>query len=692
MSRRVIYISALAVLLYAAFHAWWVYRYPPMLNDDHFHTETALTQLADPQLYPNDLAWSNRRHVESLGFLFLGALQVGQRLFGSYYDSWPYFTFLFLLVYLPGMYSFLYLWLKPSQPWQFDFTRHSIALGLAVLTTLPIYMTVTFANWGITSLYAHVFVTILTGWLFAAVVLGLERDYQAGYWAGLGLALAMSIFLNPVKGGGLVGMISVILVVEVLARRLHWTKLAALLGGAALPTGAFLVNYARNISPIASTPQEFEAAQAFLLTVHQGRIYPWGLSKGMAFGLLLASAVTALISLLLYTRRDPPQAWIIVFALAQLAWGYALMRHPIFLLAAGYWCLQRPPLDRWDRLILTWMAAINLGGPIASAVSQYLWEQHNLSAAYTVLYENIRLTRFIMLPIYALLARWAYQLLSQRDAVNRWAVLFMAASLMTIFGSANVVKDDAVLMKTLLPLRWAMPALALGLIVYGRWGRPLKPYQHRVLTILGTGIGGLFFGSMSPLDSISTMGVMILLIGAGLLLWMAWQANRPQMKTTLLPLGFLALTVLTPLAGYHKSKANQNFCDPPFLEHCVPRHDVTDAAEWLQTQTDNGTIIFVAGLQPERLQPLARRSTVHVNIYQIFLFQGPGALMEALPRYEALQGTNPLRADYKGDSYLFDALEKWEAEAIMIVGGRYRFDLPILYQNNSVVIYAFDPQ
>lgn len=674
-----------------------------MLNDDHFHTETALTQLADPQLYPNDLAWSNRRHVESLGFLFLGALRIGQKLFGSYYDSWPYFTFFFLLVYITGMYTFLYNWLDPAHPRHWEIKRHSIALSLSILSTLPIYMTVTFANWGITSLYAHIFVTIFMGWLFAWLVLALQAKASLWQWLGLGVITAMTIHLNPVKGSGLVGIFGIALFAELLAGRITWRALAGFIGGATLPLAIFLVNYAGNISPIASTPQEFEAAQAFLLEVHRGRIYPWGLDGTLALGMVISTLATAFITLVLYSRRDPPAVWVVLFAAIQLSWGYALMRHPIFLIALGYWWFHRDRLDRWDRLLLTVIAAINIGGPVTSAISQYFWEQHNISAAYTLLYENIRLTRFVMLPVYAILARWSYELLTEDDSsiqwLNGWIVLAMFATITGIFGSANVVKDDAVLIKTMLPLRWAMPLLALGLLfMKGKISRAtLHIDQFRLSLSLGIGFFGvIFFSTMRPLlQETSIMGWGILGIGV---VWVALlqmlSAPKPytvsQQQWALFL--FILPTLLAPLAGYHKIKPNQNFCDPPFLDHCVPREDVLAAADWLQTNTDKEAIIFVAGLQPERFQPLARRSTVHVNIYQIYLFQGSGALMQALPRYDALQGTNPLREDYNGDSYLFDTLENWNAEAIMIVGGGYTFDLPILYQQNTVVIYAFDPQ
>jgi hypothetical protein len=738
-TRSTLIAGLLLVIVYSLLHAWWVEEHPPIRNDDHFNTEVVLSQHANPHLYPRDLAWSNSEFASNHGFLFIALLQLGEIIFGSYRAAWAGFTLLFLLIYIPGFYGFIYeitapdserngIRVRRAAPLQsiehIDLKRHWLALILAIGSTMPIYLYVTFANWGITSVYAHVFVTSLCGWIFWGTVKllrntfyltptrGKRVQWRGTYppasdspsllergpggeviWGLFGLLVSLTIYLNPVNGGGLVGILCAVLLVEALGKRLPWRHWGTFLGGALLGMVPYVVNYAQALAPsITPTQTQIDAAQDIMLNYYANRLYPWVLNERLAPIYLGLVVLTALITLVFFSRREPPRPWTMFFVAVQLGLGYLLIGHPVFLLAVGYWWfrLEAGKVDRWDRLMLVMVTVVNLIAPVTSAISQYLWVERDINLFFTLMFETIRLETYTMLPVYVFIARWIAELIQENPVkgglLNWIAAVCMLGTIFSIFGANNLVKDDFILMKTYLPIRWGLPIFALGLVWLKRLSRSESIEFGAVLGLSLFAIG--FIPAMRPLNWLTIQGWLILgIFLVGLILALSPVSRKHWFQSLPLVIGMVSM-VLFPIAGYHKDKPDRNWCDLPNLTKCVDSQDVIAAAEWVQQETPLEAYLFVIGLQPERFQPMAQRSTVHINRSQIYWFQGAAALLDALEIEEQLQGTNPLRADYKGDAYLLAILQDLNADYIVLFGSDYGFDLPIVYENTSVRIYT----
>jgi hypothetical protein len=680
------------ILAYSLCHALWVSDHPPMWNDDHFNTRVTLTQFQNPALYPADLTWSNQRLGRSYGFLFVGLLQFSEQLYGDYLQAAGFWALVFHLVYLSGFYLFFWELLGLEGKGLLTL-RHGLALTLALMSTLPIYMYISFANWGVTSVYAHGFVTIITGWLFYLWLRLAKGEGPWWAWGLFGAVVAMSIYLNPVKGSGLVAFLALMLLGGAIAQPARWPRLAAYLGGVALPLLAFIWNYTQQRAAPPTDPATFEAAQQYMIVLNAHRIYPWVLPERAAPFLIAFALLMGLAYVCLHQKWAGERLFYLVTVVSQLTLGYFLMGHPIFLIGLGYWGfrLWQGRVDDWDRQFLLLLCAVNLFGPVLSALTQYLWVEHDLAFAYTFVYEQVRLTRYALLPLYVFLLRWLYELLRDpgRDGLRALAALCLFAGAYSIFGSANPVKDHPILMKTLLPIRWALPLFAFALIYLADSGRASPRWLGRAAWGGFLALGGGFFVGMSPWQNLSPWAYPILALGLALGAWLWLESARPGWQNGAL-YGFFVLSLAWPLAGYHQATPDINWCDPPFLNYCSPEAEVRAAGDWFQKNTALDESIFVIGLQPERFISLAERSTVHVNYWQIYNFQGAAALMAALPIGEQLAGTNPLRADYRGDAYLMQTLATLGTDYIIVFGGGYRFDLPIAYESPQAIIYRLE--
>jgi hypothetical protein len=672
--RSLLSLSLLLILAYSALHALWVERYPPTLNDDHFHTAIIVSQLEDDTLYPNDLAWSSTVFARNHGFLFLGALQLGETLFDRFQDAWPAYTFVLMLVYLTGFALFVYE--LTSVPW--------LALTLSFISSMPIYMTVSFSDWGITSVYAHLYVTALAGWALWGLLRFLRTSPPAWAWGLLGFAISLTIYFNPVNGGGMVGILVALLILEALGGRLHWRYMIAFTAGSLLGASGYVIRYSQTISEVqTATSVEIEAANSFITNLANERLYPWGISQTLMPILVVLVVVSALTSLIFYNRKDAPPWWIILFAAIQLAPGYLLIRHPLFLLALGYWVFHAARADRWDRFFLAMVAVVNLVAVVSNAMAHFLWLDAGIDGMFTLAYEPIRLLQWVMVPLYVWLARWVAELISDElNPLDTLAALCMLAIPLSIFGSDNPIKDDAVFMKAMLPLRWGLPLFAFALVYAARRDLPRWAVP---LTWAGFGAAGaLFVVSMGAWENLSEYGWMILLLLAGVLQFV----YQPRTLQNAGLAAFFAGTILLPIAGYHKDKPDRNWCDLPNLNACVDGDNVIAAGEWFQENTPREAEILVIGIQPERFVSFARRTTLHANYYQVFWFRGPRGLQDAQALAETLQGTNPLRPGYVGDAELLRCLDELEAHYIAVFGDGYTFDLPKLYENESVIVYG----
>jgi len=661
-------MGGVLVLLYAALHAWWVADYPPMRNDDHFNVlGMVLTLFEDSTLYPNDLTWHGAELANTHGFLFLWSTYAAQIAFGSIEESWWFFSFILLLVYLPGFYLFLRV-----------FTPHApIAWWVSVASTVPIYLHVTFAKWGFASFYAHAFITALSGWAFWGFFVLLQKGYTWRIWGLFGLVLSLTMYINPVNGGALLGILSFLMIDQARAQPHYWRHWLGFLGGVLLgmiPYIRYYLSLLPESSPVLNIAAEEEARQ-YMAAFHAGRLYPWSFTHTEMNLLLLGVVLSAAVLWVYSARLGSRLRWVLVGV--QLLPGFLFTGHLLYVLVAVYRWLRPPQSDTFDRWLVLFLTGMNLLSLVAAILTQYLWLSAKLDFFYAITYEPIRLLSWTLVPLYVWIARWMGDLMEEKNKIQIGALLI--GVILSFFGTSNPIQDESVLMKTLLPIRWGLVFFVLLGVAYA----VPKRWLHLGMFFLLVG----FLGGMQAWDSISLQGV---LIGAVLLggVWVSLR-HAPFVAHRNSLLAILAVVYVLPIAGYHKHKPDLNWCDVPYLNHCVDEKDVLAAAGWLQQHTPKEARIFVAGIQPERFQPLAQRSTLHVNIPYAYWFRGASGLYESLEIEKTLVNTNPLRPDYGGDAALFAALTQLDAPYIAMIGGGYTFDLPIAYENESVIIYEY---
>jgi|GEM_PF-4222010 len=670
MRKSVIIITIMIV--YSFLHAWWVAENPPMRNDDHFIADTVLTQLDNATLYPTDLAWSDTTFADNWGIGFVSLLQMGQAITGSYIASFTFYSFWLTLIYLGGF----YLWIN------YITENPLLALTLSIISTLPIYLYISFANWGITSLYGHVFITALSGWyLFGFWKL---RDSERSFWQWgcFGALLALTVYINPVNGAGLLGILGFILLAETFQKQLLWQNLGGFMVGSIFAILPFLLNYLGDLG-VQDTQADIATANEFMVNFYGERLFPWVWEQGFAIAILGGVALHSLLLLTTDFDQLPRyQRWAGIAL--QIGLTYTLIGHPMLLLAFAYWVFHPQP-DTTDKRLLLMLAATHLLGSVAGAIGHTLWIDAQIQGFFTVAFETIRLERWAMVPVYGFIAKWIAELLTDKNKLSWIAAACMLATILSIFGSNNPVKDHPILMKTLLPMRWVMPLFAISLVWIIKTIPEIPQQLRQMMWISFMAFGLIFAVTMNPVSAIAPQGLLI--IGGFILAMVALLPTPERQYEPIFLGGFFILTIILPVGGYHQNTDNINWCNPPQLVNCATREPIEEAGQWLQNNTSIEARLHIIGLQPERFQPIARRTTLHVNYSQIFWYRGAGALLEALPIADQLVGTQPTQSDYIGDDALLETLESLNTDYIVVINTDYAFDNPIAFENEEVTIY-----
>jgi hypothetical protein len=660
-------------VLYGGLHAAWVADYPPTRNDDHFNLEIMLTLLEDGSLYPKDLVWHESDFVSRYGPLFMQASLALTTWRGSFADTWPIWTFLLTFLYLTGMSAALWRLLG----------RADLAFLCALLTSLPIYVQVSFAAWGLASFYAHLTVTALAGWALWGLGKILEGRRQSWGALWLGLFVGLTFYLNPVNAGGLLAVMGLPFWAEKKGRRAFFFYM----GSASLTLLPMLALYVSSgATSETSAPSLAEQARRIMLAYWGTRLFPFGGQAELVWGLCVALIASLPIYLFYLGRANAPRwAHILYLSLHSLP-ALWLIGVPMVALLPLYGLFQYDPRDAWDRRLLGMLSASNLGGLVLSALGHTLWIDLGQHAFLTLGYEPIRLLQWALLPTWIYMARWAGAGLRIGNIWGMLLALSIGATCLSILGAGNPLKDEGVFLKAFLPSRWGWPLFVAGLAFWLRRGRPFPQ--------LGAWLGGggftlltlLTFASMSPLAGLSLwgglLGIIFLMI-AGNLYYRALSAHyRPHHALVLV--GALTLLIFAPVAGYHRAKPNYNPCALPYLTQCVPEDKIEAMGRWIQANTPREAQLFVLGLQPERFQPLARRSTLHVNRAQLYWWGGAEAFLAALPHEEALSRaySNPEAPNF------VDQLIRLGADYLVVFGtDSPTFDLPLVYERPYARLY-----
>jgi hypothetical protein len=420
ISRRTLWLVVALFFLFTAYHTFIGYHQANLGNSDQVNIGIMELKLTDATLYRRDYAFHNTDLFQFYTPHFISLVSILKKITGSFELGLVVLMPPIMMVYLSGMF-FLVHW----------FTRSaSISFLMAVVSSFPAW-TIAVTFWGVTGLETimprTLFLMFAPG-LFLLLIIWLED--KGSWWRLPLLLLGTGLLANvhPVSGLVVVQlMLSLILLVRGLSRRtvaiLALSGLAALLG--ALP---ILLNMVVSTRAVSSEPMTISFA-AFYEVMHLrfGTLFPIQPTFLNFFGYELQAAQQIMIVWLYvvcmglwlafcWLRRrwrwvlPSGRALFLVLFLVQLPLAFLLtmfQAHALILLVAVY-ALVLPPgrPDKWDWRLLALMALVIVYSFVAGYFLDLIWKQFELWSLTTWLGEQMRIARFIFLPLYLFLARF----------------------------------------------------------------------------------------------------------------------------------------------------------------------------------------------------------------------------------------------------------------------------------------------
>lgn len=671
-------------IVYILVRTAWYDAYPPTRNYDHFNTQATLNVLRDSSVYPTDPIWKDGGQARSLGILFLGALRLGDAVFGGYVESWTAFYFIHLLIYLPG--AFLLFRALMREDW--------LAGLVAVASSLPFYLYFSYTHWGITSPYATTFTTAQVPWLFFGLMhLLAHNKAKLWQWAGLGLYTSSLIFWNPVNGLILIQICGFILLIEWLSGRIGWRVFGIFVGMCAASIVVYYLSSSGSaFSSAADVPLTEAETQAIILEwkAYVGQhFYPWTAEETLAFRIVIASLITGLLFVLSapLAQLGRTQAWWViglVVLMCQVPIPIMMARDSSFLLMVGYWVYRYRRIDRWDILWLAVLTASNLGGNVQAAIAYHLFAKREVLAMASFAFESLRNTRFAFLVLFVFAGRWCADLLrygrKHDDVASLAAIPFILGSVLSRIGHVGL--DDTVIVRPFDEnLRLHLPLMAFWLAFIGRVPWLNRVHARNLLTLPLTGLG-LFLAvgfaqniKPQPFDNPSAAtGVILLLLLVGLGFW-ARTVGRGW--PVFIVLSFLL--VIVPISSYTKAHDNYN----------LEGGDHAAIAHWARTQTPKDTLFLMPdswldpSIYPMYFRAESQRSIMAWDVLQSYFFLGP---REMLASNELFWGT-VYALDPNNPDDLRAKVESLSVDYLIVRREFSALPYPVAFETPSAIVY-----
>lgn len=681
---------------YLVLRVQWYDRYPPALNYDHFNTETTLNVLRNPALYPTDPIWSGGGQAKSLGFLFVGTLQLVEAVFGEFTAAWTFLYAVHLLIFLPGAFlCFRYL----TDNWW-------LSALMALISSLPFYLYFSYTNWGISSPYARTFVTVQIPWLFVGMFYWLNWRHTIAhnspspftgrgvkflqqYTTLIGLALAFSsmIVWNPVYGLGLIETFAFVLLVEWWGGRIGWRDWVIFIG---ITGGCFVLYYLNGGQSLNTSdktplsPAELDQVVTIWRNFAGFHFFPWAVTEQQALWVVIAASIGGALVLLTapLTRLEQSQGWWaigLIALLCQVPSPMIMTRDFSFLLIIGYWLYRYRRIDRWDVLLVSCFAATNLASLVQSALGFYLFSEHHILAMASISFEGYRPVRWDFWLLFLFVGRWcADLLLAYRKDTNDWpaliAIPFILGSVLSRVG--HVGHDDGMIVRPVeqetlrqwlpfLGLAWAFvprlsrivgatlrPPLPIGLLLVSiyaahRFATHLPDFYQTIPTTYG--VGGI--------------------LAVGLLLW-GYQERARAWHWGVLGI-FIAPMVILPISDYYRTKNDYN-----------PSSDFNSATDWAEANTPIDALFLPLGLDAMPFRAHSERSVLTWDLPQTYYFVGPRAMLQSEAYFDPILDLN--LAD---PSAVRQTLDGYPMDYVVANNSRAILPYPIVFYTPTVSIY-----
>jgi hypothetical protein len=418
--KRALLLPLLLFTVLTTAHTYIGLSHGELGNSDQINIGIMELKLSDSTLFSRDYVFQDASLFAFYTPVFVSLTAFLKQLVGSFVSGLIVLMPVVMIVYLLGMFLLVY--------W---FTRSGlIAFFISVVSSFPKW-TIGATFWGVTGLETimpRTLFLMFAPWLFLLFFLWLED--KRGVWRLLLLLFAVGLLANVHPVSGLV-VVQLMLSLLLFARGFSRQSIALIcLSGVAALFGALpiLVNMAGSFRSISDEPVVIAFADFYaVMHLRLGTLFPINPTFLNFFGHELQPAQQIVIvwvylgcmvlwaALFWLWRHDrlafaSARPLFLMLLLVQLPMAFLLtmfQAHALILLVAVY-ALVLPPgrPDKWDWRLLALMALVIVYSFVAGYFLDLIWKQFELWSLTTWLGEQMRIARFIFLPLYLFLARF----------------------------------------------------------------------------------------------------------------------------------------------------------------------------------------------------------------------------------------------------------------------------------------------
>lgn len=639
----ILFVLVTGYVTYDAFLTAWLES--PGSSGDQTNIGIMELRLSDDSLYSRDYLFKDTTLFRFYTPVFISLTTALRHWTGSYFLGLAILVPISLLFYQVGMYLLTY-----------QVTGNNLIAMLIALISSRRWWSIGVTYWGVAGINAMVprsLFLMCVPWIILAWFTWL---HDKSYWKLSLIAFFIGLLsnLHPVSGYLLTQLLLSIFVLELGFSRKAILKLIGLFIAIVMGAWPTLINFLRNtnsnvVESVASVPfvQFYTIIKERLDTMFPlkpDELVLWNHSitaneQIIIVWLYLLLMVLVAVSYLLSRRgvlaSGQPKLFFGLMFVIQLPLAFLLTRFStpaLFILLGLYPILIKQP-DKWDRWLLMFMTFTICYSFIAAYFLEIIWRQLEWLRLTVLVAEQMRIARFVYLPLFLYVAR----------------ILTLLAS--------NVWPN------------WVRTSLLTLIVFFLMWSNFLA-----ILVMVF--VSGIILIQLNYEDTWQHFWAKVL----NLLTWhhrLRWHQVAISMSLmTLIIIGFIQFT---SSVTWQTLPSNLQQQIAPTLN---PEQEDTQALfAWARSETDIDSLFYYDSLE---FRHRAQRSLTHSWKDLGIAYYSQSLLIPFHERYQKLQ------AGYEDVTLLLSYATEYDVNYI-IIESKYNLilDLPVAFKNNSYTVYEF---
>lgn len=685
MTKRTLFTFIIVAALFAAIITYSSYltaiSQATIDNSDQANIGIMALRLSDDTVYQRDYLFRETDLFQFYTPLFLNLVQLLTDLTGTYDLALTVMVPVVLFIYLVGMFLFLY-----------QITQNSLVSSLVSLISSTHKGSIAATFWGVAgigTIMPRTLFLMLVPWLLLLWFRWLEdsRCWKTPFVAFL---VGLAANLHPVSGFVLLQILLLMLLLTYGISRASFVRF--ILSSAAALVGVWptLTNFLRHSTP-AATGQPTAVSFATFYEVLHIRLFTLFPIKDLHFfghfltpaeqtaviwiylALMLLIGLATFLSRRNLIRPLPGRTLFAVLFAVQLPLAYLLIyfSQPALITFAALYLLfavSNGP-DKSDWQLLAWMILVIGLGYVASYFLDILWKQLEVWSLTSLMGEQMRVSRFIFLPLYAYLARFLTVL--DKSLAAGWA----RTGLIITLGLLVILPD--------VQMALVAAAFCLMLLMQLRYPEVMQslPWLGLVLETVTLML------ALNVLFSILGIGKWPVFLLGGLYLlarFLFWQRQEQVSRRT----AILLITAALLMTGLGLFTAVDDINAAPAQIQTTLAPTLTPEAKdalalytWARQETDHNSLFYFNSLD---FRFRAERSITHSWKDLGIAYYSRSLILPFYTRYFAFEEA------HEDPAALFSQATLHEVDYIVIDTTLYpalSLDLPIVFANDTFTVY-----